>query len=170
MKFASLHDNIKNTPINGTILKKHQLNTSGRPQTPKRKRKILTWPVRMKKKKRKKRGNRRRPALLVGNWRWGEVPTLRKAHSWWGSQLGQKGTFRGSEENEAIRLWKAGQSKSCIHGLRHCPVCQILSNVSPGQKGAGFWKVGFGMWRESLRDRSKKIHNWESFQNKPGAL
>ena len=133
MKFASLHDNIKNTPINGTILKKHQLNTSGRPQTPKRIRKILTWPVRMKKKKkRKKRGNRRRPALLVGNWRWGEVPTLRKAHSWWRNQLGQKGTFERLEENTATSLWKAGQRKNFTLGAFHCLAHPSLSCVSSG--------------------------------------
>ena len=44
-----------------------------------------------KKKKRRRRGNGKGPAPLVGNWKWGEIPTLRKAHSRQGNQQGRKG-------------------------------------------------------------------------------
>ena len=36
MKFASPHKYIKNTSTNGRTLTEHMLNSSGRPQTPKR--------------------------------------------------------------------------------------------------------------------------------------
>ena len=61
-EFASPHKYIKNTPTNGTILTEHLLNTSRRPRTSKRTRKIplqLGW---MKERKKEKG-----PAPLAGN-------------------------------------------------------------------------------------------------------
>ena len=40
LEFTSPHKHIKNTSTNGTILTEHMLNTSRRPRTPKRKRRI----------------------------------------------------------------------------------------------------------------------------------
>ena len=51
---------------------------------------------------------------------------------WWGDQLGQKGSFRGSEESAAVGSQQAEQRKTSIDGL-----CQLPSVPSPRRMSAG---------------------------------
>ena len=55
MEFSSPHKYVKNTYTDGTLLTEHLLNTSRRPRTPKRARKISTQLGRMKERKKEKR-------------------------------------------------------------------------------------------------------------------
>lgn len=53
-----------------------------------------------------------------------------------GEEPGQRASFRGSEENPAIRLREAGQSKTC-RGPAPLPVRTSLRRRSAGVSGAG---------------------------------
>ena len=70
---------------------------------------------------------------------------LGKPSHWWRDQLGQKGSFRGSEESPATGLWQAGQSETCTGGLCHIPACPRLRQVSAGVHGG--WVLEHGVWR-----------------------
>ena len=65
MEFTSPHKYIKNTSTNGTILTEHLLNTSRRPQTPKRTKKNSHTTGQDERKEKKKIGNGKGPAPLV---------------------------------------------------------------------------------------------------------
>ena len=56
MEFASLHKYIKNTSTCETVLTEHLLNSSRKPQTPRRARKIPMQLGRKKVRKKKKEG------------------------------------------------------------------------------------------------------------------
>lgn len=115
---------------------KQRLSTSRRPRTPERPRKISVWPGRMKgKKKRRKKGRWKGPACLGRCWRRGEAPALWEAPSPWGDQLGQKGSFRFSEESVAASLWQAEG---------HTPACPTQDAHSLVWVGAGCLNMGFG--------------------------
>ena len=66
VEFASPHKNTKNTSANGTVLTEHLLNTSRRPWTPKRRRKIPTQPGRMTERKKGKKKMERDQDLWWG--------------------------------------------------------------------------------------------------------
>ena len=71
-EFASSHKYIKNIPANGTTVTEHLLKISGKPQAPKRTRKIPTQSGRMKerKKKRKEKTGRTCPINILGGLPW----------------------------------------------------------------------------------------------------
>ena len=92
-------------------------------------------------KEKKKRGIGKGPACLAGSWRWGEVPALRKTPSQWGNLLGPFGGLKGNAVNG---MWKAGQSKDCVHGLGHSPAHPRLSHVSSLMEGDWVLENGIG--------------------------
>ena len=61
-----------------------------------------------------------------------------------GKSAGTERTFRGSKENAADGLWKAGQSKNCTHSLHSSSVHSSLSHESPIAKGG--WVLESGFW------------------------
>ena len=54
------------------------------------------------------------------------------------------GTFWGLKGNAVNAMWKAGQSKDCVHGLGHSPAHPSLSHVSPFMEGD--WVLKSGIW------------------------
>ena len=65
-EFASSHKYIKNIPANGTTVTEHLLKISGKPQAPKRTRKIPTQSGRMKERKKKKEKRKQEGTSISG--------------------------------------------------------------------------------------------------------
>lgn len=74
-------------------------------------------------------------------------------------------------------MWKAGQSRDCVHGLGHSPAPQPESCVSSygGGLGAGKWDLecksregtAVGCEKTACRDRSEEHHSRRSLWKMP---
>ena len=149
MEFTSPSKYIKNTDTNGASLTEHLLNTIRGSWAPERTRKIPTQPGRTKERQKEKR--KWDGTSAPGGGTEGEERFLHtgKPPHWWGNQLGQKGSFEGSEESTATSLWQAGHSKTYTDGLCYSPVRHSLRRVC----WCG-WVLGAGTW--GLESRPKE--------------
>lgn len=102
-----------------SVLTEHLLNTNRTLWTPKNTRKIPTQPNRMKERK-EEIAKEQHP--WQGAKGWGGIPSLRETPSLWGSQLGQRRNFRGSEGNQQP-VWEVGQNKICASCIPQPELC-----------------------------------------------
>ena len=170
-----------NTSPNGTVLTEYMLNIS-RLHTPKRTRKIPSLLGRMKRKKEKKRAFRKGTSTTCGK--------LKLRSSWTQKNPLMVGKPAGTEKKlwrikgeHSNGLWKAGQSKNCLHGLCHSTawvICLLLlqrrrvpgkrqwcwvlesrvQNADPGSTVACCEKT-------ARKDRNKEFHSQESLEKQP---
>ena len=89
--------------------------------------KIFMW---LGRRKEKKKGIGMRPVLLGGSCERGNVPIPWEAPHGRGNQLGQKGSFKASEENAAASLWQPEQRER--DGQCCCPALPSLICATMG--------------------------------------
>ena len=148
-KMVSPHKYIRNTSTDGTILKDHMLNSSGRLRISERVRNIPMQPLGWRKDE--KRNQKKKSAILVKSWRGGGSPTIRKKEKkpysgdvcWHG-----KGFFRDQRGTG----WKAYAKQDEIRNVHVVCVavlcCPSPSFVSPAVEGG--WMLEGGVWSMDL--------------------
>lgn len=130
MGFSSFHKYIRNTSTNATLTE-YLLNTRRRSPTPESIRgPPCNW-VGWKKIKGEERGGETGPMPLEGSWG-KEVPEAGEVPSLWEDKLGQKRSFRGSNEGTISSLWQACQSGTYTDGPCHPSIPLRLKHMSAG--------------------------------------